>query len=397
MRQRKAAHTVEGEVEAPQRKPVLQRVAAVDLFSKPKEDYRRDQTSAGGFFSALVVGIIALLLLWETVRYVIGTDAYRTELSLDPGRSDEMDINLDIVFPKVPCHHLSVDVMDVTGQRHSNVTHSVFKTPVTVNGKNAFEGKNLLYEKDIGSADYDPKKDPNSKEFCGECYISPAGKKISEAAPVPQCCNTCASAVQWHLDNGLVKPRKALIRQCMFELSSQNPGCRVSGTIQLRKVQSLIVFGPRHVGTRYNPRDLMLFQATHRIDAFSIGDITAKRFSSRGVHFPLEGHSYISRHFLSRVTYFLKVVPTSYSTRGKSSNVTTYEYSAQYNSRPVSTGFAGGLPGVMMSIDISPIQVDHIFERPPFLQFIVRLCGVVGGLFTILGGVDSLVDRFSRR
>src|SRR5688572_30355400 len=80
--------------------------AQADIFSKTKEEYKRQQSNAGSMISIAALGIIGLLVLYEFLRYAIGWDAYRTELSVDvttssagDGRGSVVPVYFDITFP----------------------------------------------------------------------------------------------------------------------------------------------------------------------------------------------------------------------------------------------------------------------------------------------------------
>ncbi len=50
---------------------------------------------------------------------------------------------------------------------------------------------------------------------------------------------------------------------------------------------------------------------------------------------------------------------------------------------------------MVFDYDLSPIQVVIREERERLLDFIVSLCAIVGGIFTVASMVDSIVFRTS--
>lgn len=42
------------------------------------------------------------------------------ELFVDTSRNEKMRINLDMTFPRMPCAYLSLDVMDVSGEKEND-------------------------------------------------------------------------------------------------------------------------------------------------------------------------------------------------------------------------------------------------------------------------------------
>mmetsp|Transcript_37472 Transcript_37472/g.149501 ORF Transcript_37472/g.149501 Transcript_37472/m.149501 type:complete len:99 (-) Transcript_37472:134-430(-) len=49
------------------------------------------------------------------------------------------------------------------------------------------------------------------------------------------------------------------------------------------------------------------------------------------------------------------------------------------------------LPGVYFFYEMSPIKVEVTETRKPFLGFIVQLCAIIGGIFTVMGMIDASV------
>ena len=46
------------------------------------------------------------------------------------------------------------------------------------------------------------------------------------------------------------------------------------------------------------------------------------------------------------------------------------------------------------SYELSPFMIEASRIRMPILHFATKLCAIVGGVFTVLGVVDSLFFRF---
>eukprot|EP00795_Rhopilema_esculentum_P011453 gene11453-21658_t len=50
-----------------------------------------------------------------------------------------------------------------------------------------------------------------------------------------------------------------------------------------------------------------------------------------------------------------------------------------------------GVPGIYFKYDLSSIMVSVTEEGRPFWQFLVRLCGIIGGIFATSGMLHSFV------
>ncbi|CAN0430991.1 unnamed protein product, partial [Ectocarpus sp. 13 AM-2016] len=55
-------------------------------------------------------------------------------------------------------------------------------------------------------------------------------------------------------------------------------------------------------------------------------------------------------------------------------------------------GTSRGLPGVYFYYEVSPVQALVEEKRKGFLAFLTGACGVVGGVYTILGLVNTGID-----
>jgi hypothetical protein len=56
-------------------------------------------------------------------------------------------------------------------------------------------------------------------------------------------------------------------------------------------------------------------------------------------------------------------------------------------------GGGGQLPGVFFNYELSPIRVRIEERSRSFLHFLTRVCAIIGGVFTIMGVVDRLVEQ----
>jgi endoplasmic reticulum-Golgi intermediate compartment protein 3 len=51
------------------------------------------------------------------------------------------------------------------------------------------------------------------------------------------------------------------------------------------------------------------------------------------------------------------------------------------------------LPGIFFVYDLSPFMLEVHHTSMPLLHFITKLLAIVGGVFTILGVVDSVIHK----
>jgi len=91
--------------------------------------------------------------------------------------------------------------------------------------------------------------------------------------------------------------------------------------------------------------------------------------------------------------YFIKVVGSRFNYLN-GSQVATNQFSVTEHERSV-LGPDGrqfvALPGVFFNFEISPMTVIYTQHRKSFWSFLVSVCAVVGGVFTVASIIDSFV------
>lgn len=46
--------------------------------------------------------------------------------------------------------------------------------------------------------------------------------------------------------------------------------------------------------------------------------------------------------------------------------------------------------------ELSPFMIEASRDRMPILHFVTKLCAIVGGVFTVLGVLDSILFRLQK-
>eukprot|EP01062_Namystynia_karyoxenos_P055852 TRINITY_DN46869_c0_g1_i1.p1 TRINITY_DN46869_c0_g1~~TRINITY_DN46869_c0_g1_i1.p1 ORF type:complete len:483 (+),score=117.07 TRINITY_DN46869_c0_g1_i1:85-1449(+) len=426
-------------------KPIMRVVKRLDLYPKVHRDHRdklQKQTTAGAVISGLVVSVMALMFVVEVVGYAMGVDAYHDRLSVDDGIGQKVPINLNITMHNIPCHELHLDAMDSSGEMQMDIMHDLYKSPVDKNGELVFHGTHTYQHTprdpaatpepdDLGTGLigvlnamlYDAQRDPQSANFCGSCDTLITAPMRSMSA-TEECCNTCNQVMAWHDKNGKPRPSRDQVEQCIYEASQANPGCNIGGVLVTSKVKGNFHFAPGRsmaMGFKmihmYSPMAALKFNISHTVHHLSFGDRSIKRFSERGpVVYPLDGLGYTVRSGLAVMKYMLKVLPVFYTTVDDSQVYgddlesdapasahrslgddevevgASYEFSPTVQTRTFRPGHGSGAPGLFFVYDFYPMQITHIFKRPPFTRFLVDLCKIGGGIFVVTGLLDRLVS-----
>ncbi|XP_050979639.1 endoplasmic reticulum-Golgi intermediate compartment protein 2 isoform X2 [Labeo rohita] len=88
--------------------------------------------------------------------------------------------------------------------------------------------------------------------------------------------------------------------------------------------------------------------------------------------------------------YFITVVPTKLHTSGVSVNM--HQFSVTEQERVVNKEKGShGVTGIFIKYKLSPLMVRVREERMPIFTFLVRLCGIIGGIFSTSGLLHKLI------
>jgi len=375
---------------------VTSRLRSFDAYPKTLDDFSQ-KTYAGAAVS-LAAGALALLLFASELGYFLTTQV-DPELFVDTSRNEKMRINIDVVFPKMPCSYLSIDVMDISGEQQLDVMHTLYKRRLDPEGNTIQED---LHD-ELGHGDNDTEHSKTAEELakldperCESCYGS-------ETKDSP-CCNTCEAVREAYRKKGWAFNNADGIVQCEREGWSDNlkaqaeEGCSMHGFLLVNKVAGNFHFAPGKSFQQHNvhihdlqPFGRSVFNMSHEIRHLSFG------VDYPGLVNPLDDHNQVSPEDGSHMyQYYLKIVPTRYrKINGQSIN--TNQYSVTTHKKAVTQKLGDtGLPGVFFMFEISPILVQMKESRRSFTHFLTGVCAIIGGIFTVAGMIDSLIFSFQQ-
>lgn len=375
---------------------VFNKLRLLDAYPKTLEEFRV-KTFAGATVTLVSSLFILILFLSELKDYL--TIETKQELFVDTSRDQKIKININVVFPFVPCHSLSIDAMDISGeQQQSELEHHLFKQRLDKNGNRIMEEE--LTKSSLGdpSKDVDLQKVLNDtsivkkeeKDECMSCYGA-------ESRP-GQCCNTCDQVKLAYRKKGWALDNMEQVEQCKGEAEkenlSQEEGCQAFGHLLVNKVAGNFHFAPgkSFVAHHVHIHDLgslggKRFNLTHKIDHLSFGD------SYPGILNPLDSTSSADEKGSTMTQYYVKIVPTTYHyLSAPDAPLYTNQYSVTKHEKQISL-LAGdsGLPGVFFMYEFSPMMVKVSERSKSFLHFLTSLCAIVGGVFTVAGLLDAFL------
>mmetsp|Transcript_57518 Transcript_57518/g.135342 ORF Transcript_57518/g.135342 Transcript_57518/m.135342 type:complete len:416 (-) Transcript_57518:75-1322(-) len=396
---------------------VWNRLKNFDAYPKTKEDFRI-KTLPGATVSIISTVFIVVLMFSEFSMYLQHETFH--ELLVDTSRGEMLQINLNVTFPRMPCSVISLDTMDISGEQQLDVAHSIFKQRIDAEGnpvgekqkeeeiksdKNATKVILERVHKKKGEKDADGEKGAEEPEKveeekpaekaeagvkkCGSCYGA-------EDHP-GQCCNTCDEVREAYRKRGWAFSLAQHITQCQKEgflqklQQEKHEGCNIHGHLEVNKVAGNFHFAPgkSFQQAHMHVHDLMPFHTSHynvshKVEGLSFGEDFPDRVN------PLDHVDRKTNASSAMFQYFIKVVPTTYQYLD-GTVLKTNQFSVTEHFRSLESGGMRGLPGVFFFYDLSPIMVRFTEQRKSFLHFLVQLCAIVGGVFTVAGILDGLI------
>lgn len=395
------------------------RLLSLDAFSKTVED-ARVRTASGGMITLVCIFIVLMLIKNEYNDYT--SVIVRPELVVNRDVNKQLDINLDVTFPDVPCGVLTLDILDLTGDLHLDVVQSGFEM-FRVVGDNEIKDDlpilsrvNEIEEVCKGLT----KEEAEQGKPCGSCY----GALNQDNNQY--CCNSCeavrlAYAVkEWGFFDG------EKIEQCeqegyvakLTERIKNNEGCRIKGSAKISRISGNLHFAPGIPLSRRGRHlhDVSLwgkypdkFSISHVINHFSFGSDPGSSLplassqseeSAPSIH-PLDGHRFDQRFKNHVASYYLSVVSTRFEfLEGVKDPVETNQFSVITHDRPIVGGrdddhqntlhAQGGFPGLVFNFDISPMKIINREEyAKTWSGFILGVVSSIAGVLT----VGAVLDR----
>ncbi|KAI8364804.1 endoplasmic reticulum vesicle transporter-domain-containing protein [Radiomyces spectabilis] len=371
-----------------------------DAYAKTLDDFRV-KTTTGALVTTISALIIGFLMLSEFFAY--RTPTWQTELVVDKSRKEKLPIHFNITFPKMPCHMLTLDVMDDAGAHISGYTHNVFKVRLDLAGQQIqIEKAHKLGDLSSG-ADLALQEEPS----CGSCY---GAKSIREDG----CCNTCAEVREAYVRMGWGFGDPEQIDQCLREgwrekiENQSNEGCNIHGELLVNKVRGNFHIAPgqsfRHSHMHIHDLNQYMkgtlnghtFDMSHTIHSLKFGPDgpDADTAAALTVQNPLAG--VVKQTTEARIVYqyFLKIVSTKLQPI-EGSPIYTNQYSFTQNERTLAPEVAG-LPGVFFNMDISPMLIIYQEVQSTFTSFLTGALAIIGGIFTVAGLIDRVMYRAER-
>uniref|UniRef100_A0A8C4HQG9 Endoplasmic reticulum-Golgi intermediate compartment protein n=1 Tax=Dicentrarchus labrax TaxID=13489 RepID=A0A8C4HQG9_DICLA len=329
------------------RKKALSLVKELDAFPKVSESYV-ETSASGGTVSLIAFSAMALLAILEFFVY---RDTWmKYDYEVDKDFSSKLRINIDITVA-MKCQHVGADILDLA------------ETMITSNG-----------------LQYEPVSKATSPNLRTLTLIQ---SRLREE-----------HSLQEVLYKTLLKGGPTALPP--REDASMEPlnACRIHGHVYVNKVAGNLHItvgkpihhpqGHAHIAA-FVSHDTYNF--SHRIDHLSFGE------EIPGIINPLDGTEKITYNNNQMFQYFITVVPTRLNTYKISAD--THQFSVTERERVINHAAGShGVSGIFVKYDTSSLMVTVSEQHMPAWQFLVRLCGIIGGIFSTTGMLHGLVGFF---
>ncbi|NXW12282.1 ERGI2 protein, partial [Circaetus pectoralis] len=329
------------------RKKTLNLMKELDAFPKVPESYV-ETSASGGTVSLIAFTTIAFLTIMEFMVY---RDTWmKYEYEVDKDFTSKLRINIDITVA-MRCQYVGADVLDLAETMVASADGLIYEPLLFVLLLHAFTLVSVIFR--MLQLIQSRLQEEHSLQ---DVIFKSAFKSASTALPPRE-------------DNSLQSP----------------DACRIHGHLYVNKVAGNFHItvgkaiphprGHAHLAALVSHES---YNFSHRIDHLSFGELIP------GIINPLDGTEKIASDHNQMFQYFITVVPTKLHTYKISAE--THQFSVTERERIINHAAGShGVSGIFMKYDISSLMVTVTEEHMPFWQFLVRLCGIIGGIFSTTG------------
>jgi len=308
------------------------RITQLDVFPKIERDYV-DQSAGGGIVTMIVTFILSFLIFSEVLEYL--SVQYDYSVVIDYTKNNNIHMNIDLTVA-MECDNIRADMYDSTGTTtHAKAALSF--TPTHFSVRNAIRFHNINGNLQI--------KEGDNEDFDMDDIMDNADKEDDS----------------WS------------------SYEDEKSCCRITGQIDVHKLAGnfhITALGHGY-GGKHTEHNQLNF--THRFYTFSFGDYYP------GLINPLDDSVEITEKHFTYYQYFLSIVPTIYKQESSGRILYTNQYSVTDMSADVSKSH--NLPGIFIKFDFEPLLVKIVQIKKSFFHFLVRLCGIVGGIYVSFGNI----------
>ncbi|KAI6177058.1 Protein of unknown function DUF1692 domain containing protein [Aphelenchoides bicaudatus] len=371
-----------------------------DAFNKVEEKVKDQKTVRNGIYSICCFLLIIVLCCGEIHHYWFD-DNVLYKFSVDTDYDERPTLNFDMIIA-APCNSISPITTSPSDSIKKQAAEQIVKEPSRFEMD---ENENNLWQKlkEAQRQQFKPGtrlKSLNDLSFVGknveQNLQTIAKSKVADEAVEIEKQRELNRLNGNEQENDGAQVVMMIGQGGVFQIISSNKqgpnegtACRIRGQIPVLKGD-----GDRLVIASTNMLNLPgLFGGlqfgeggtnfSHRIERFNFGH------NVRGLISPLSGTEKISEKGSTMYKYYIKVVPTLI--HHSFGSTLTYQYSVTGMQRDGDSGLAG----ITFSYEFNANVIEVFPNGLSFIQLLLRLCAVIGGVFATSSVLHTIVHSIS--
>jgi len=300
------------------------------------------KSAYGGFLTVAVFIATAVMIWYEVQHYMTLKPTYSFDIDSHVGHM--MQVNLELTV-NTPSSRLTIDLRDASGDALHFSEDDIVKDPAD------FKAELRRARKRSHTKYFNKMLHSQNRGFTRK---QRKNKKLVQGGPRGK-------------DSGFEKHKSVV------DAENEAHACRVYGSINVKKVTGnlhISTYIPTFMASRDRGHDFGI-DMSHIIHEFSFGDYFPN------IAEPLDSSLEETDDPAAVFQYFLSVIPTHYIS--KHYTLTTNQYSVNDYKR--NRDGAAAFPGLYFKYDIEPLTMTVTKKTSSFVNFIIRMCSVLGGLW----------------
>ena len=171
--------------------------------------------------------------------------------------------------------------------------------------------------------------------------------------------------------------------------ANAHEGCVLFGYVDVSRAPGTLHVAPHSARHSF---DFSKVNVSHHIDHLSFGlELPAAARARLPAEVQskllgLDGRAFAARESHQTLEHHVNVMPTSFRAGWSGGPVETYQFTSTSHART-----KDALPSLIVSYDVSPIQVRITATHQPLSELLINLCAIIGGAFAIFGILDALI------
>jgi len=314
-------------------------VRSLDAYTRAAPHLTR-KTSAGAAVSVGGAVLGGLLLLAQLIDFASPT--MTKTMAVDATRNETLMMDVDVVFPRMPCQILYVDAYDASGKHEVDVRGRLMKTRLDAAGR--------------AKGDYES---AGGVDLGGLVLFQRRPEHASE------------------------------VKHAKLDME----GCRLHGRVEAQRVAGTlrISTGPESYGflreVFNEPWDI---DSRHEVKRFAFGP------DFPGAVNPLNGVKRKEKKS-GMYKYFMKVVPTTYANSRSLFGIIPWTIRVRTNQYSVTEHYDestnwGQMPQIFFLYDLSAITVNIDVRSKSWVYFLTKTLATMGGVLALTRTIDRYVD-----